>query len=67
MYKKILKIIVLTLICIVASVLSLFGVYYLFTGGIQALEVGIKTNGLWNTIIEFFKSLWQGVKTVLGF
>lgn len=66
-FKKIYKFIIVALISIVAIALSILGLYYLFTGGIQAIEQGIKNDGLWNFIIRFGKEFWHGLKNALGF
>lgn len=65
--RKMLKFIIVSVISIVAIVLSVIGLYYLFTGGIQAIEHSIRSNGLWNSIVNFCKQFWQGLKTTLGF
>ena len=65
--RKMLKFIIVSIISIVAITLSIVGLYYLFTGGLQSMERSIQNEGLWNSIVSFCKQFWQGLKTTLGF
>lgn len=66
-FRKLFKFIIVSLISVIAITLAIIGLYYLFNGGIQYFEEGIKNEGLVNTVFNFCKQFWKGLKTTLGF
>lgn len=62
MLKRIIKI----LIYVILGILSLFGIYHLFTGGATTMADIIKQDGFWSFIKQFFGELIKGIQMTLG-
>ena len=62
MFKKIL----LSFVFIIISIICLFGLYYLFNGGIATLVDTTREVSFWQTVKDLFVGIYNGFLRTIG-
>lgn len=60
------KKIFLTLVYIIIGIILIFGLYYLFNGGIENLVSTTREVSFWQAIKDIFVGLFKGIKRTFG-